>query len=266
MFRNVGMTTIPMDGIRNVQPSKHPEKYFTPTQRKEASGTGGLWDGLMYGPQISSFYQSFNGIGLFEALVMTEEAMDATNPTAKMQSYGLSPAQITKELTLIKNALEFHNQTGHIDVAYDGFFYNDALNVTRQIVEYTKPEFWFVDSEAFTRWQDWLINVGLSKNAAARRTPGGGGGGAEADADLAYRMSKEFMSGYSSTVKDASNGATTVGFFGAHAYQTQGGAGVGSFPWSILQELGQLSQPGFYGQHNIANLQAFAERMAAGAS
>ena len=34
--------------------------------------------------------------------------------------------------------------------------------MTQQIVAYTKPDFLFVDSEAFTPWQEWLVNVGLS--------------------------------------------------------------------------------------------------------
>ena len=47
--------------------------------------------------------------------------------------------------------------------------------------------YWFVDSELFTPWQEWLIDVSLSLNAEAKRRAG------EADAELAYRMSKEFM-------------------------------------------------------------------------
>lgn len=50
------------------------------------------------------------------------------------------------------------------------------LNVTHQIAEYTKPQFWFVDSEKFTPWQVWLVNASLSKKLSldasrARLTP-----------------------------------------------------------------------------------------------
>jgi hypothetical protein len=137
----------------------------------------------------------------------------------------------------------------YIDAAYDGFFFEDALNVTRQIVGYTKPDFWYVDSENFCPWQVWLANVGVSKNAASRRQEG------EDDASLAYRISKEFMTRYNGTVNDASNGATTVGFFGASSKWE-------FFPWSIMQELGQLSQPGWYGQHNTRNLQQTVNQIA----
>lgn len=44
-----------------------------------------------------------------------------------------------------------------------------------------------MDSELFTPWEEWLVDVSLSRNAEKRRRPG------EGDADLAYRMSKEFM-------------------------------------------------------------------------
>lgn len=94
----------------------------------------------------------------------------------------------------------------------------------------------------------------LSLNAQARRRLG------EAPDALAYRISKEFMSRYNGTVRDASDGRAAVGFFAAHA---RNGDGVGSFPWSILAELGQLSQPGWYGQRNIKNLQKTATQMKA---
>jgi hypothetical protein len=90
---------------------------------------------------------------------------------------------------------------------------------------------------------------------------------------------------YNQTVFNASGGKTAVGLFGAHA---TGGGGVGSFPWSILGDLGQLSQPGWYGQvsptyaclygpilfrvslrlsnlaqHNTANLQSMVDALQA---
>ena len=255
MFRNVGMTTIPQDGCRNLQPSAKPQSYYTPAQRKSK-----LWEGLQYGPQLSSFANSFNGIGMYKALMMTQDEMDAFNASQVMTSYGLSTDQIANELMLIKNALEFYNATHHIDTAYRGFFFLQDLNVTRQIIEYTVPDFLFVDTESTTPWQTWLTHVGLSKNAAARRQPG------EADADLAYRIAKEFMTSYNQTVRDASNGATALGFFASSASQNRG---FGTFPWSILRDLGQLAQPGWYGQRDRKNLletvnQVAAEKRATG--
>lgn len=56
MFRNVGMTTIPQSGCRNLDPSKASSaaKLFTPDQREAE-----LWRGLQYGPQISSFCKCY---------------------------------------------------------------------------------------------------------------------------------------------------------------------------------------------------------------
>ena len=76
-------------------------------------------------------------------------------------------------------------------------------------------------------------------------------------------MSKEFMTKYNSTVSDASSGRAAIGFFAAQARHTGGRDGVGSFPWSILAELGQLSQPGWYGERNTGNLQMTATQMKA---
>lgn len=70
MFNNVGMTTIPQDGCRNLQPSVNPQSYYTLEQRAQLD----FWKGLKYGPQISSFYQSFNGIGMCVAVSATVAA------------------------------------------------------------------------------------------------------------------------------------------------------------------------------------------------
>ena len=94
----------------------------------------------------------------------------------------------------------------------------------RQIVAFAKPDLWLVDSEKFCPWAVWLVSVGLSANAAARRQP------AESDAALAYRIADEFMSEYSATVANASDGETQVGFFAAGAAQNKG-VGSSHAPW-----------------------------------
>ena len=65
--------------------------------------------------------------------------MAAADPASTMRAHGLTSAEVTAEMALLRNALEYHNRTRHIDVAYDGFFFRKDLNTTRQIVEYTKP-------------------------------------------------------------------------------------------------------------------------------
>jgi hypothetical protein len=46
--------------------------------------------------------------------------MDDYNASKMMQQHGLTPAQISRELVLLENALAFHNATRFIDVAYTG--------------------------------------------------------------------------------------------------------------------------------------------------
>ena len=72
---------------------------------------------------------------------MQSVTQNTFDPTTMMQSYGLSSSQITAELSLLSNALDFHNKTGRIDVAYDGFFFANDLNVTQQVVSWTQPEY-----------------------------------------------------------------------------------------------------------------------------
>ena len=83
--------------------------------------------------------QNFLGIGLYTALSWTLPEMEAANVSKIMQAHGLSAAEIRTELALLRNALDYYNQTQRIDVAYDGFFFEKDLNTTRQVIEYTKP-------------------------------------------------------------------------------------------------------------------------------
>eukprot|EP01045_Picozoa_sp_COSAG04_P005318 COSAG04_NODE_245_length_18929_cov_6.708391_4_plen_3740_part_00 len=242
MFRAVGMTTIPMLGAEYRDPHAAASPGAAPFYWSKAQRAASpMWQGLKYAPEISSFYHSFMGPGLFEVLSNTS----ATPPLQVLRDANLSDAAIASEMALLSHALDFYNATRRVDVGYNGFFFRNDLDVVRQIVAFAKPEFLFVDSEKFCPWAVWLVSVGLSANAAARRQP------AESDAALAYRIANEFMSEYSATVVNASDGETQVGFFAAGAAQNKG---VGSFPWTILKKLGQLSQPGYYGQRNTRNL------------
>ena len=56
----------------------------------------------------------------------------------------------------------------YVDVAYDGFFFAKDLNVTRKSASYTKPNFWFVDSELFCPWSVWLTSVGPPEPSPAQ--------------------------------------------------------------------------------------------------
>ena len=43
---------------------------------------------------------------------------------------GLSDTEIDKEMALLNRSVDFYIKTGVMDIAYDGYFFRDALNVT----------------------------------------------------------------------------------------------------------------------------------------
>jgi hypothetical protein len=232
MFRATGLTVVPSLGAEHSDPYDPRSSFFSPAQR-----SGPEWDGLLYGPQISSFYDSYKGPGMYTALAYSEAERQAFAPKLVSQ-YNLSATQAEKEIKLWTNALAFRNKTKHIDPAYDGFFFQMDLDVVKEIVGVTVPDYWFVDSESFCPWEVWITSVADSANAEARRKPD------ESDDELAYRVSSEFMGRYNATVAAASGGKTALGWFGGEAGNWQG---VGTYPWPILQADHMLNQPGWYG-------------------
>ena len=108
------------------------------------------------------------------------------------------------------------------------------LDVVKEIVGVTVPEYWFVDSESFCPWEVWITSIKNSANAEARRKPG------ESDSELAYRISSEFMNRYNATVAEASGGKTALGWFGSEAGNWEG---IATYPFPILQADRMLNQP-----------------------
>lgn len=237
MFRALGLTAVPTLGVQRADPHDEPSAgvLYSPAQR----ASDPAWKGLLYAPQISAFYRNYRDrYGYFGRLRATHATSARMHPSAAalMRTVGgLSERQIAREMATLNKSLDFFEATGNLDLAYDGWLVANALNMTRQLVEYMVPDFWWVDSELFIEWKTWLAEVGQSANAARRRRDG------ETDADLAYRISYEFMAAYNGTVANASKGKTTIGFFGAMAAQN---IGMQSFPWSVLGRLGQAAQKG----------------------
>lgn len=172
----------------------------------------------------------------------------------KLSKRGLSPANVADEKKLWENAQSYRKATlFHVDPGYNGYFFEQDLNATSQILKRAQPNYLFVDTEAFSSWEGWLTTVNQSSNAQARRLPG------ESDTQLALRIVSEIIERLTSTIRNASP-RTEFGFFGGAATNN---AGFGVFPWSVLGKAGVVSQPGFYGQHSFHNLQSYNQRLRA---
>jgi hypothetical protein len=228
-YRRLGFNVVPFVSTHRYDPAVWPELYATPEER-----VGPEWEGLLYGPEHSTFYNGFHGEGIFNLLTWSvQDVLD----------FDFSPFNLTKEQEKEErqkwlNAVTYYADPDvtRIDLAYDGlFFRRDLENLTR-VVEATRPDYIFIDSERFPTRAEWPANVGKSANAGARRLPG------ETDEALADRIAREVMAALVEAVQSASPG-TKIALFGAvpaydHGYQ--------AFRWRILQDLGLIPQPSLY--------------------
>ena len=133
------------------------DKHTGNVEKKEACCAG-----LRYGPQVSTPSPSAGA-----------STCKRTPPNASLLPSGLSEAEIAVEMEKWGNAYQFTNQTGHPDIAYDGVFSARANLHFCELMKTTKPDWVFVDDEAFGEgWNTWKFDAVHSANAKARAVPG----------------------------------------------------------------------------------------------
>ena len=139
---------------------------------------------------------------------------------------GLTPEQIATEMTKWQRAHEFSEKTGSLDIAYDGFFFQQNVDSFCAITAVTEPDWAFMDDEAYgDGWESWRVQVSESANAQARAKAG------ESTDDLAWRMVLETMKAWTACLKPK----TTVGWYGS------------PFPDGVFSGAGISMQPSVYG-------------------
>ena len=117
------------------------------------------------------------------------------------------------ELRKWHNAVDFHAQTGLLDISYDGFLLNRSFENLHLITSLIRPDFIITDAEHFPPLDSFYSTIGLSANAQARRRSG------ESDCSLAVRIAEEFLSSWMQSLNSAVNcfyGDTPEGGHGSH--------------------------------------------------
>lgn len=113
------------------------------------------------------------------------------------------------------------------------------------------------DWEGWPDFEHWVANVQISANAQRQRWPG------ESQADLAYRMSRNWLDGMINATRDASP-RTETQLYGGWAADNKGccsGSKLGIFDWRMLQEAKVFSNPSWYGgQKNLRLLAGLVRR------
>ncbi len=228
-YRRLGFNVVPFVATHHYDPAVWPHLYATPEERAAPE-----WEGLLYGPEHSTFYDGFHGKGIFSLLTWSVQEVLAFD----FSPFDLTPEQEEVERQKWLNAVTYYAdpEVTRIDLAYDGLFFHRDLGNLARVVETTRPDYVFIDSERFPTRAEWLTHVGKSANASARRLPG------ETDEALADRIAREFMEALVKTVHTVS-ADTKIALFGAvpaydYGYQT--------FRWSVLQDLGIIPQPSLY--------------------
>ena len=190
-----------------------------------AGRTGPLWEGVYYGPEDSATIVS-SGVSY----------VSSKAPNASLLPAGLTSSQTTVELAKWQRAFDFKAKTGHLDVAYDGIFFQRFARRLCELAKITSADYIYMDDESFGEgFATWQHEAALSANAAARALPG------ETSFDLAWRMAAELMQAWTKCVTvNAPN--TTVAWYG------------GGFPDPIYSDAGISAQPSEYSpEHYLAS-------------
>jgi hypothetical protein len=232
-YRQLGFNTVPQVSMpaafmrwtkdnTTLIPMPTANSYTFPAGRR-----GKAWKGLLYGPQIS--------------LPNPSEGPSTCrkSPNASLLPVGLTAGQIAIEMNKWQNAFEFTNRTTHLDLAYDGIFSQRATLHFCELLKSTKPDWVYVDDEAFGEgWETWKFEASLSANAQSRAMPG------EKPLDLAWRMAAEMMADFTHCL-DTESPMTNVHWYG---YGPEC-----PFPDRIFADAGISMGPSEYGQpHYLA--------------
>ena len=209
-YRRLGFNTVP------------DQAFASPSSRRDWAKLG-----LRFGPQFGC---------PFTIPAMSVAAARAANMSRLCP--GLSPARVATERDKLVAAAEFrlkasradaNAQTG-LDIGYDGCLRDEALTKLRQKYSQWRPDVAVYDWEGWPDFEYWVANVQISANAQRQRRPG------ESQADLAYRMSRNWFDDMINTTRSASP-QTDTQLYGGWAADNKGccsGSKLGIFDWRML--------------------------------
>ena len=265
LYKKLGFNTVPARLTTvNLDTTK---LLFTPKQR-----TTGTWEGLRYGPTFSAFYYNyvfspsqykrsifnalfFDKIAPFFKITKTFDGKDAlVAPTSAefLASYDtlvtkdsfnaafgtpfLTEDEFATEKTKFFNAIKYNIDTKGMDMAYDGILLTANLDDIEKITTTSKPEYFYLDAEDFTTYNDWKLNIPQSANAQLRKNPN------ESDLAEADRILSEFWDKFNYAVRKGSPD-TKVVYYSSNAYNNKG---MQVTPWKILQDHNFIQQTDTY--------------------
>ena len=243
LYKKLGFNTVP-NYLTNENPATS-KLLFAPEDRDTPA-----WQGLKYGPEFSAFYGDYQGDSIFRKLNFSAIAsyFGVTKSTDDLDSKvtkdafntafktNLTDAEFAVEKPKFMNAINYNIATKSLDMAYDGVLLQRNLEAITKIVDKTKPEILYLDSEDFPAFSTWQNNVSKSANAKTRNPNN------ENDSALACRIVDEFWLKLYNAVHDGSK-ETKIGGYSNNA---RNNLGLQVTPWSIMQKHNFIAQPELY--------------------
>lgn len=251
-WKALGFNAVPSDGASYAQPPDHPDGLLNPSNR-----TGPEWASMKYGIMTSPFGTSgFSappyGIGSFSALTLKNISASLSDRSDgfNFSAAGVNAAQEKVERQKWKAALEFYNQTGLMDLAYDGFFKQNDLETVTKLVQYSQPDYFSMDIESFPELEAW-VSVGYkSSNFVAAKKQG------ESDSTASLRIAKSWLEG---AAKAATKAKPDVKNY-LYDIWARFDNGFQITDWPMAAEIGLADMPSYYGLENGLDVLAMTIR------
>jgi hypothetical protein len=236
-WKALGFNTVPTDGASYATPPGKPGNLLNPANR-----TAAAWKGMKYGIVTSPFGSSgFSGppygIGSFSALKLKNISASQSDghDGFNFSAAGVSPEQEKVERQKWEAALVFYNQTGVMDLAYDGYFKQNDFDTITKLVKYTQPTYFSMDIESFPELEAWAVVGYKSTNFAAAKKQG------ETDSATTLRIAQSWLGG---AAKAATAGKSDVksylyGIYARfdHGYQIT--------DWPMAADIGLADMPSY---------------------
>lgn len=263
-WKHLGFNTIPTDGASYAMPPAKPGPILSPANR-----SGSQWQGLKYGIMTSPFLPGgFSsppyGIASFAALRLKNvSAADGTRPPNGFNFSsvpGMTPAREQVERGKWRAALQFYNDTGIMDLAYDGFFRQNDYATVSKLVAYAQPDAFSFDIESFPFLEAYAKVGWQSDNFAAGKQPN------ETDGDATLRMAQSWLGGVVDAARSASSTPLKLKPY-LYGIPARFDAGFQITTWNMAKQDGIADMPSYYGVQNGLDVVARSirqERLAVG--
>jgi hypothetical protein len=237
-WKALGFTTVPGNGASYASPPTY-APLIAPDNRSSVQ-----WAGMKYGIMTSPFGTSGlsappYGIGSLDALKMPVAAADSAGPSGfNFSAHGLTPAQDKLERSKWRNALLFYEANQTIDLSYDGWFKQHDFEVIRQLVNFTLPDYFSMDIEAFPELEKW-IEVGF-RSANFAKLPG------ETNSAASLRFAQSWIGGAVAAAKSVQPNVKPYLYDIWAKYD----AGYQITSWPMAAKIGLADMPSYYGVEN----------------